>query len=70
MQTFSKSLELATNLAKNLPIAPTKFNSDTTKDYFTDIFDNKRNKFQLFNISAAYVVIKKNLSSLHVYKTC
>ena len=50
---------MATNLAKNLPITPTKFNSDTTKVYFTDIFNNKRNKFQLFNISVAYAVIKK-----------
>ena len=50
---------MATNLAKNLPITPAKFNSDTTKVCFTDIFNNKRNKFQLFNISAAYAVIKK-----------
>ena len=37
--------ELATNLLINLPIAPNKFISDTTKDYYTDIFNNKKTNF-------------------------
>ena len=37
--------ELATNLVKRLPIIPNKFNGCTTKDYYTFIFNNKRNKF-------------------------
>ena len=34
--------ELATNLANKLPIAPNKFNIHTTKDYYTNIFSNKK----------------------------
>ena len=43
--------ELATNLVKRLPITPNKFNGCTTEDYYTFMFNNKRNKFQLFNVS-------------------
>ena len=36
---------------KNYPIAPNKFNGETTKDYYTDIFYNNINEFKLFNVS-------------------
>ena len=35
---------------KQLPLAPNEFDSDTTDDYYTDIFNNKKNNFQLFNV--------------------
>ena len=59
---FCKKLfsKLAASLAKKLAIAPSRFNSVTTKDYYASIFNNKRNKFQLFNISED-VVKKKSL---------
>ena len=46
--------ELATNLLKELLIAPIKLNISTNKDYYPDmplkIFNNKTNEIQLFNI--------------------
>ena len=38
-KVFSK---LAKNLGKKLPAAPNKFNSGTTKDYYTSIINNKK----------------------------
>ena len=35
-------MELATNLVKKMPIAPNKFKSSTTKDYYADILYNKK----------------------------
>ena len=32
--------ELAPNPVKKLPVVPNKYNRDTTKDYYTDIFKN------------------------------
>ena len=43
--------ELATKLVKKLPIAHNKFNNGTSKDYYTDIVNIKRNEFQSFKIS-------------------
>ena len=40
-QTFS----IATDLLKKLPIAPNKFCSSTTKDYYADIYNNKKSEF-------------------------
>ena len=42
--------ELATNLVKKLPVASNKFNSGNTKDYDTDIFNNKIFECQLFKV--------------------
>ena len=58
--------KLAASLAKKLPIAPSRFNSVTTKDYYASIFNSKRNKFQLFNISED--VVKKNLFYVNTNK--
>lgn len=41
MQFYS---ELATNLVKTLSIEPNKFNSNTTNDFYTDIFNNTTKK--------------------------
>lgn len=35
---------------KQLPVVPNKFDSDTTEDYYTNIFNNKKKNFQLFNV--------------------
>ena len=49
---------------KKLPIAPNKFNSSRTKDYYTGISNNKRNEFQSFNVSKN--VAEKIISYLNI----
>ena len=53
MQTFSKSSTRTSfqTSEKKRTIAPNKFNSGTTKDYFSDISNNKINEFRLFSVS-------------------
>ena len=52
---------------KTLSIEPNKFNSNTTKDFYTDIINNTtKNEFQLFNESDD--AVRKFLSCLNVNK--
>ena len=48
--------KLATNLAKKLTSGPNKCKSGTSKDYYTNISNNKRKN--LFNVSKDSVSLK------------
>ena len=51
-QKFQKVLLRASyQSSEKLQIATIKSNNDTIKDNYTDIFNNKINKFQLFIVS-------------------
>lgn len=55
--------ELATDLVKKLPIAPNTFCGSTTKDYYVDVYNNKKNEFRLLNVTED--VIENILSCLN-----
>ena len=58
--------ELAGRIQEKLPKAPTKFTSQTTKNYYAKILRNASNNFELLNVSEE--VIKKILLSLDTSK--
>lgn len=61
-----KTASIFKQLWKQLLIVPNKFNGNTIKYYYTGIMNNKRNDFQLLNLSEDFV--KKILPRLNINK--